>query len=194
MWVLIALLILFLTIILILCVPVDFIFSARINERPSYTMQLFWFFGMVKSDLKKTKAKTSKNSKTIKKSHDRHNIKTSTLIHVLKIKGLFPKLYELIVTVMKSLKIRRLAINLKLGFENPADTAFLFALAGPINYLCNMPAYNINLSPLFDGDFFLDATIYNVTRIWPILIIAALFRFIFSLPVIRIAKILVATR
>jgi hypothetical protein len=194
LWVFIALAVLILFIIMVLCIPLDFIFAANINESPSYRMRLLWCFGLVSRDLKKTTGKATNGKGNVKVRVNRRRISVHTIIQILKTEGLFPQLWRLIADVYRSLKIKCLVINLKLGMENPADTAFIFALAGPVNYILNTLPYDIKIQPIFDGDFFLDANIRSITRLWPILIILALLKFIFSLSMIRIAMTLVMTR
>jgi hypothetical protein len=81
-----------------------------------------------------------------------------------------------------------------LGFENPADTALLYSLAGPINYLFSKPSCDIKLTPIFEGDLYFEAYLSGMARIIPILGILAALRFVFSLPVVRIVKTMAVMR
>jgi hypothetical protein len=95
---------------------------------------------------------------------------------------------------MRSFSIKNLLVHVKLGFENPADTALLYSLAGPINYIFSKPSCDIKLMPIFEGDLYLEAYLSGMARIIPILGILAGLQFVFSLPVLRIVKTMAVMR
>jgi hypothetical protein len=193
LWVIVALVSLIILIILALCIPLDLIFQINISESPSFGLRLLWLFGLVHRDLKKSKEEKPEKKEKITRGQakPRCRIKTSTVYQILRTKGLFTHLRRLLVNIFKSLKIKELAANIKLGLENPADTALLFALLGPLYFLLNKLPYEINVLPSFDGDIALEANLHSIIRLWPILVILALLRFVFSVPAIRISKTLI---
>lgn len=195
MWGIVGLVSLIILIILVLCIPLDFFFQINISESPSFKFRLLWLFGLVGKDLRKAREKPEKKEKISKdEQKPGRKINTSSVYQILKIKGLFNNLRRLVVGTFRSLSIKDLTANIKLGLENPADTAILFAFLGPLYYLLNKLPYEINVSPSFDGDINLEAYLHGVIRLWPILIVPALLRCIFSLPALRIFKILVLKR
>lgn len=196
MWVIVALVSLIILIILVLCIPLDFFFQANISESSSFRLRLRWLFGLVDRDLKKAREKPPKKEEKISKAGQkpRGRIKASTIYQILRTRGLFNNLRRLVINIFRSLKIKELAANIKLGLENPADTALLFAFLGPLYFLLNKLPYEINVLPSFEGDVNLEAYMDGAIRLLPILVIPALLRFVFSVSAIRIFKILIQKR
>jgi hypothetical protein len=195
LWVIIALAILILLIILVLCIPVKLVFSATINESPRYNVRLIWLFGLVDHKLKKPARKPAEKVKKARaRQKQKHKISAATFYRILTTRGLFTQIWRLVRSIFKSFRITDLAAHLKLGLENPADTAFLFALAGPANYFLNMLPYDIRFSPVFEGDLSFEFYLQGIIRLLPILVVVDMLQFTFSLPAIRIAKIMALTR
>lgn len=193
MWVIVALASLIVLILLVLCIPLDLIFQVNTNKSPVFRIRLLWLFGLIERDLKKAKKEEPEKKEKITRgeSKPKHRISASTVYQILRTKGLFTNLRRLVVNIFKSLKIKELAANIKLGLENPADTALLFAFLGPIYFLLNMLPYEIYVLPSFESDISLEAYLHGVIRLCPIMVILALLRFVFSAPALRITKALV---
>ncbi len=195
MWVIIALFSLILLVILVLCIPLDLIFQVNTSESPTFRIRLLWFLGLIDRDLKKPKKKADKKEKPARvRQKSRRRISASTIYQILRTRGLFTQLRRLVVSIFRSLKIKELSANIKLGLENPADTAFLFALIGPANFLLSMLPYKINVWPSFDGDLPLEAYLHGAIRVWPILVILASLRFVFSIPALKVSRTLIMKR
>jgi hypothetical protein len=196
LWVIVALVSLIVLIILILCIPLALVFQVNTSKSPVFQIRLLWLFGLIDRDLKKAKKEEPEKEEKITRGEPKpkRRISASTVYQILRTRGLFTHLRRLLVSVFKSLKIKELAANIKLGLENPADTALLFALLGPLYFLLNKLPYEINVLPSFDGDITLEAYLHGVIRLWPILVVLALLRFVFSVPAIRISKTLILKR
>ena len=65
MWAIIILASLIILFILILSIPLDFIFDINTRKSPRFSIRLSWLFGLVDTDLKKTKSKPEQAKKTI---------------------------------------------------------------------------------------------------------------------------------
>jgi len=193
LWVIVALVSLIVLIILILCIPLALVFQVNTSKSPVFQIRLLWLFGLIDRDLKKAK-KEEPEKITRGEPKPKRRIKASTVYRILRTRGLFTHLRRLLVSVFKNLKIKELAANIKLGLGNPADTALLFVLLGPLYFLLNKLPYEINVLPSFDGDITLEAYLHGVIRLWPILVVLALLRFVFSVPAIRISKTLILKR
>jgi len=195
LWVIVALVSLIILIILVLCIPLDLVFQANVSESPSFRLRLLWLFGLIDKDLKKAKEKPQKKEKITRAGQKpRRRINARIVYRILRTRGIFTHLRHLVISIFRSLKIKELAANIKLGLENPADTALLFALLGPLYFLLNKLPYEINVLPSFDGDISLEAYLHGVIRLWPILLILALLRFVLSVPALRIYKTLILKR
>jgi hypothetical protein len=192
LWVIVALVSLIVLIILILCIPLDLVFQVNTSKSPVFRIRLLWLFGLIDTDLKKAKEEEPEKKDEISRVEPkpRRRISASTVYQILRTRGLFTHLRRLVINLFRSLKIKELAANIKLGLENPADTALLFALLGPLYFLLNKLPYKINVLPSFEGDIALEAYLHSVIRLWPVLVILALLRFVFSAPALRISKTL----
>jgi hypothetical protein len=195
LWVIIALASLTILTILVLCMPLDLVFQVNTSESPMFRGRLLWLFGLVDWELKKTGGKPEKKQKPAETRRKRgRKISASTIFQILRTRGLFTQLRRLVVDILRSLKIKKLAANIKLGLENPADTAILFAVTGPFSFLCSLLPYQISVLPSFDGDIIFEAHLHSTTRLLPILLVLALLKFVFSLPALRVARTLVRKR
>ena len=95
MWVAISLVSLILVIILILCVPLDFVFYIDTRARPRVKLSFVWFFGLVDKEIKKRKKESPEKedrAKPVKKSKSRIN--RQLFFRIIKIKGLFKQLKD----------------------------------------------------------------------------------------------------
>ena len=196
LWVIIALAALIIVILLVLCIPLDLTVQIDNSKSPACKIRLLWLFGLIDQDLRKIKEKTKEKRKagTVREKKRGRGIRPDTLYRILRTTGLFSQVKQLLAGIVNSLKIKHLAANLKLGLENPADTALLFAITGPVNFLLSLLPYDITIWPTFDSDLAIEAYVHGIARLWPILLVFALLKFIFSLPIIRIARILVTNR
>lgn len=198
LWVIVALAALVIVILLVLCIPLDLIVHVNTSESPAYKVRLLWLFGLVAKDLKKARgkkpAKKEKAAEVRAKKKRGRVISPGTIYRILRTTGLFSQVKRLLTGIVNSLKIKHLAANLKLGLENPADTALLFAVTGPVNFLLSLLPYKITIWPTFDSDLALEAYVLGAARLWPVLLVFALLKFIFSWPALQITRILVTTR
>ncbi len=139
--------------------------------------------------------KRGRKTKTITaKTKQKHKPNAAAIFHILRTRGLFGQLWLLVKRIKRSFSIKKLLVRVKLGFENPADTALLYSLAGPISYLFGKPSCDIKLMPIFEGDLYFEAYLSGMARIIPILGVLAGLQFVFSLPVLRIVKTMAVMR
>jgi hypothetical protein len=196
LWVIVALACIIFLFILFLCIPIEFKLSARINENPSCNVRIFWLFGLVNQELRRKETNKKKDSPQKKepKTEGKSRVNASFFYAIIKTRGLCKQLRLLMKRVIKSLKIKKLLLHLNLGFEDPSDTALLYALTGPVNYLLNNPPYDIRINPIFDGDLYFDANLDVMVRIIPVFPMMGFLGFVFSLPVFNIIKLLAVRR
>jgi hypothetical protein len=193
LWVIVALACILFLVILLLCVPVEFKFSARINESPSCHVRFLWLFGLINKELRKKEKKPSTQRKE-PKAKQKSSANASTFFTIIKTRGLFKQLWLLVKSLARSFTIKKALVHVNLGFENPSDTALLYALAGPINYLFNKPPYDIQITPIFDVDLYFDAYLDVIARVIPLFMVIGILGFVFSLPVFNIIKTVVVMR
>ena len=173
--------------IFVLCVPLDAALNIDTSVRPKFRLRLVWLFGLVSKEVKREKKKPEKKRK--------RRIGFRTISRILRIKGLLRQVKNLVRDVIGQLKIRELAVNLKLGLDNPADTGFLFASIGSITPFLSLPSqYQLRVQPSFYDEAVFEGYLHGVLRLWPIKLVRPFVRFVFSLATLRVVKVLVLSK
>ena len=173
--------------IFVLCLPLDAALSIDTSGRPKFRLRLVWVFGLVSKEVKREKKEPEKKRK--------RRIGFRTISRILRIKGLLRQVKDLVRDVIGQLKIRELAVNLKLGLDNPADTGFLFASIGSITPFLGLPSrYQLRVQPSFYEEAVFEGYLHVVLRLWPIKLVRPFIRFVFSLAALRVVKILVLSK
>jgi hypothetical protein len=193
LWAIIILASLIILFILALSVPLDFVFDINTNKSPRFSFRLLWFFGLVDTDLKKPKSKPEQKKKAIgKKPKKRRGPKAGAIYRILQIDKLFSHVVRLLRGILNSFNIKELSANIRVGFDNPADTGWLFAVAAPTNFLFSYLPYDINFQPSFNNETILEGNLSGDIRLKPLKLISPIAGFVFSLQSIRILKILIS--
>jgi len=196
LWVIVALAGLAGLIILVLCVPLDATLNIDTFGRPKFRLSLVWLFGLISKELsRKKKRPEEKREITKEKPKKKRGIGFNTILKILRSKGLLRRLKGLVRDVFGQLKIRELGVNLKLGLDNPADTGFLFALIGSTTPFLNLPSqYQISVQPSFYDEAVFEGYLRGALRLQPIKLVGPFMKFVFSLAVFRVVKILVLSK
>lgn len=193
MWAITALVSLAVLITLLLCVPLDLVFRTNINGRPIFSMRLIWLFGLVSHELRRGRKRPEEKRVIEHKRKPRDWIReTKVTFEVLRTKGLLKQLVNLIKKILNRIKLRDLAINLKVALENPADMGLLFAFTAPLNLLLSyFSPHQIRIEPSFVSETIIEGNLYGAVRVRPIQLAAPLIGFAFSSPTLRAVKKLV---
>lgn len=184
MWVVVTLATIAVLFILVLCIPLSIAFHIYVNGISSFRIRLIWLFGLVSKELGKGKKKPEKKQK-----HKERMITARTIFEILQIEGLLKKLKDLIKDVISHLKVSELRGNLKVGLDDPADTALFF---GPIYtavlFLGSFCPHEIAVQPSFDGEAVCEGYLCGAVRLRPIQVVTPLTKFAFSLATVRAVK------
>ncbi len=196
MWVIATLAGLIGLVILVLCVPLDAVLSIDTSEKPRFRLKLAWLFGLISKELAGEKKKPEEEKEvTEEKRKKKRKFEFKIILKILRTKGLLKQVKNLVKGILGQLKIRELAINLKLGLEDPADTGLVFALIGPAtSFLRLPPRYQIRVQPSFYDENVFEGYLRGVLRLQPIRLTGPLLRFIFSLTTLRIVRIFVVSK
>jgi hypothetical protein len=188
LWVAISLVSLILVIILMLCVPLDFVFCIDTKARPRMKLSFIWFFGLIDKEIKKRKKKSPEKEdrvKPVKKSKSR--IDWQLILRIIKIKGLFRQFKQFIKDLLSCFKIKELIVDFKIHPDDPADTGILYALALPFNSLTDPRSpYRINIWPSFEPDIMFDGKLAGTIRLQPVKLFKPFAQFVFSIPIARL--------
>ena len=168
MWVVIALASLAVLFILVLCVPLDIALRIDVPGRPKFRVKLAWLFGLVSKEVREGKKpeETERAAEGERKPGRKKRFKV--IFQLLRTKGLLRQFKRLIGDVLRCLKLRDLAVNFRVGFDNPADTGLLFALIGPATFWLS-PSFpgQIRLEPSFADEAVCEGYLRGTVRLSP---------------------------
>ena len=183
-------------IILVLCVPFDAALSVDTSDKPKFRLRLAWFFGLISKEVSREKKKPEEKKKVSEeKRKKKRRAEFGTILSILRTKGLLKQFVNLLKGILRQLKIRELAVNLRLGLENPADTGFLFAVIGSTTPFLNLPSrYQLKLQPSLSDEAVFEGYFRSVIRLLPIKLAVPLLRFVFSPATLRVVKTLVLSK
>jgi hypothetical protein len=195
LWVIATLAGLVVLITFVLCVPIDTSFILNTAESPRFRIRLIWLFGLISKELGRKEKKPRKKKKPEEKPKKKRRIEFGTILKILRTKGLLRQIRNLVKGIFGRFRIREMVADIRLGLDDPADTAILFALIGAARPFINLPSkYRIGLQPYFHDEVVFEGYIRGVLRLQPIWLVCPVLRFMFSLAVLRVMKILVLSR
>ena len=186
-------------IVLVLCVPIDLTFNLDTSRSEKFRIKLVWLFGLIGKQIKREKGKPKKKALKEKLPEKKRGKKRKrefkTILKILRTKGLLRIIKKLVRDILSQFKIRELAVNVKLGLDNPADMGFVYALIGVTKPFLNLPPqYQIRVQPYFLEELSLEGYLNGLLRLQPIGLIIPITRFIFSRAALRVAIILVLSK
>lgn len=194
MWLIIVLASLVVLCFLFLCIPLDLAFRLDVHDKTKFSMKLVWMFGFIKKELGGRKKKAKPKKAKIQEAEGKKR-GAGKAIGFLRTKGLLGQIKILVTDVWKSLSIRQLRVNFRIGFDDPADTGMLFAFLGPtFIFFNNTKSYSVDIIPSFEDDAVLEGYMQAVIRLLPIRLVFSLLRFIFSFPTLRVIKEMAVTK
>lgn len=172
-------------------------FHMEAYGRPKFRMRLLWLFGLVSKELGKGKRKPEEKERVAegKPKHRKRRIRATTILQILRTKGLLRRLGGLLRDTISRLSIKEFRANFRVGLDDPADTGLLFAVIGPATFFLSSSWHNqIRVEPSFEDEAVFEGYLYGTVRLRPIQLVPPFIRFIFSLSTIRVLKVLVLTK
>jgi hypothetical protein len=197
LWVIAILASLVILVVAVLCIPLDMAVRLNAHGRPKFSLRLEWLFGLVSQESrggKKKRAEEKPQQIEGKRKIRKKRANARLIFKILRTKGLLRQLKLLIRGIFSHLRIRELGADFRVGLDNPADTAILFAFIQPANIFLSPPfARQIRLQPSF-GEAAFEGYLHGTARMQPIQLVPPLLQFVFSLPAARILKVLVLSK
>ncbi|MFC2022999.1 hypothetical protein ACFLTL_02460 [Chloroflexota bacterium] len=176
--------------VLVLCVPLVMVFQVEVYDGIRFQMRLAWLFGLVGKDIRTGKKPGEEEKLAAKRKRPRKRLDIKTMFRILRIKGLLKKVKRLLRDVLGCFSIRDIKADFTVGLDDPADTGMFFAIVGPATHFLA----DIRLQPAFADEMVFQGYLHGRIRLQPIHLIPPVTRFVFSLPVMRVAKTLVVAR
>jgi hypothetical protein len=191
LWAVIALISLLAVIVIVLSLPVDILFSLNTQRSQWINLNINWCFGLVRINLRKVKGrqtvKCQKHKSPSKFGYD-------TIVRIIRIRGIFRQVFNLVRNLICSFEIRTLDCELRIGLEDPVDNGYLFAGIIPINHLLNRTSHNINIQAAFENELIFDCNALARIRTFPLVIVGSVLGFLFSRPVFKAIRIMADAR
>lgn len=183
-------------VIALLAVPLEVSFSARREAEFDGSMTLCWLFGLVKVRLPAGVASKA-GSAPPQRPARRGSKKTRfdrRILTVIRDGELQRRALRYVGRVLSSCRIRDLALRLRMGFDDPADTGMLWAVAGPVlAALESHPGTDIDLAISF-LDPCLEGEVRGTVRVIPLELIYVTLLFAVSPPVLSVMRTLLLAR
>lgn len=183
-------------VIALLAVPLEVSFLIRRELKFDGSVTLRWLFGLVKVRLSAGGESEAGEIPTLrptrrgsKKSHFDRGILT-----LLRDGALQRRVLRFVGRVLRAFRIRDVALRLRMGFDDPADTGMLWAVAGPaLAALESHPGTDIDLEISF-LDACLEGEGRGTVRVIPLELIYVTSLFVVSPPVLSAMRRLLAAR
>ena len=197
MWVVAALAGLVLVLlILFLVVPVDMALRVDVHGRPKFQFRYSWLFGLINNEVSGGKKKSTGKGKVVEGSRKvkKKSWGIGSVFKIIRSKGLVRKIKNLLKDIFNNFKVRDLAVDFRIGLDNPADTGLLFAFIGPaVLFLNQRFPHRIVVEPSFEEAVF-EGYSYGKVKMRPVRLIVPFLKFFLSLAVLRTIKTMVLSR
>jgi hypothetical protein len=175
----------------ILCVPVDAVLTLDTSAERKFRLRLVWLFGLISPELGRERRKPRQPGRAKRK----RRVGLRTIWRILRTRGLLTKIKNLVRDALPQIKIKEIAVNLRLGLDDPADTGLVFAVIGAARPFLKLPRqYELTIQPSFSDQPFFQGYLRGVLRLQPIRLVIPLGRFVFSPTMLRVLRILVSSR
>ena len=191
-WVLVSLSSLVGLLILLLSVPVDLTFSLEMGKGLRSRVRIGWLFGLVGKDLggngRNLKPKKPKRPEGRRKKSPRQ------FLAMLKTRAFLGHSLKLARRLLRTIRVRGLEMDLKLGLGDPAKTGQLFGLLSPV--LANIrstSSFYINVEPDFQEED-LCGYCYGSVRAYPIRLVPPFILFALSLTTFQGVRAMLGAR
>ena len=173
-------------VLLILAVPVDIELLFDSQAKCKLRLRMIWLFGLFSQEIGQHKQKRRKKIKS--------RMDVQAAWRVLKIQGFFRHLKRLIKRIFRQIRVKALAVNIKIGFDDPADGGMIFAVIGAVKPLIGQPErFEFEVQPVFSNHSFVDGYVRCVFQIQPLSFIFSFLQWIFSVPTLKMVGIMVSS-
>ena len=185
--------------ILLLSIPFDLVFRMEFYEKRKFELRWAWFFGRLSRDIKPGKRKLEKRKTEKPRARRKFGLirtlqRIRTASGYLQIKGLIAQSIRFMKRVFRHIRIKELEAELNVGLDDPSENFYLFAITEPFNRLVNnIQPYPVSIHTSFVGPVF-EGYAHGSVRVYPIRLVLPVAQFIFSPPVFRLIRKLVAAR
>lgn len=179
--------------VLLLSVPVDVAFAVGAPGDRKARVRVGWLFGLVGRDISSRRKRPAPARVGARRARRRKGWRrdAALLLAVLRTKGIAGALVTAAHRMRRGFRIRQLDAEVRLGFDDPADTGMACAVVWAVLAPCRLPApVRVRLDPAFDGATF-EASLHGDVRVLPLPIAAGGLGFALSPVGLRMIRLLV---
>ena len=181
MWVFIGLSGLLCLVSVVLFSPLDISMSIDTDTARRPSLRLAWLFGLFRFQPRKRPRGPQKPD-------------MSSAFRILRVKGMVRGVAKLFRTILRRLEVRDLEGELTIGLGDPADTGMLIGVLIPAGIaLSQLTGTPFTIRPSFEGPVFQGKGSITV-RVFPVRVLPATVRFLFSTPTFGAAKLVITSR
>ena len=164
--------------VLLLCIPVDLAFSYEIGEGSRTRMRVGWLFGLIGKELGGETKGREKKPKEMKAKKGRRSFRGP--LAVFRARGFSARLLLLARRLVRSVQVRDVDIEFRVGTGDPMETGLLFGVIRPGVALAQSGiSPNIRIEPNFVEETF-EGHARGALRVYPIKLVPPLLAFALS--------------
>ena len=189
MWIIAVVAGLVLLVVLLLAVPFDVAFQVSRDGTFSSRLRVGWMFNLVGKDLGGRKKPRGERP-----DKERKRPRVKPFLAMFRARGFPRRLLRYVRDVLRTVHVRELEADLRVGLSDPADTGMLFALIGPAAvYLRAITPLDIRVQSDFQQAVF-QGHFKGDLRVFPIQLLAVTVVFACSPATLRGIKAMVVAR
>ena len=182
--------------VLILSVHFDLAFNIERDTELRKRLRLTWLFGLVGRELgggrprssRRQRRKEAKRGEAEKPRASRRRGTFRVPLALFSTRGFPQRLYKLLRTLLRAIKVRELKAHIRVGLGDPAETGWFFAAVWPMVALFPTPnALDIKIEPDYSHAT-LEGYGQGRVRIFPIQLLGLAIWFVCSITTLRAAR------
>jgi hypothetical protein len=161
--------------------PLDISMSIDTDSSREPSLRLAWLFGFFRFQPRKRPRGPQKPD-------------MSSAFRILRVKGMGRGVAKLLRTILRRLEVRDFEAELTIGLDDPADTGMLIGVLTPAGIaLSQLTGRPFTIRPSFGGAVFEGRGAITV-RVFPVRVLPATVRFLYSMPAFSAVKLMVRSR
>jgi len=174
----------------LLAVPLVLFIEAERTDTLKVRWRLFWLFGPVTPRSRNRSAGPAPDragarpTDTPKKRRARGR---RVAVALLRTRGLLERIVRLALALLRRVKLERLQLDAMFGFENPAETGFVYGCLSPVLVMADLQGLNVRCRPMF-LESGLRGALRATIRVRPLVVVGPMVAFLVSPPVVRAAR------
>ncbi len=177
---------------LLLCVPIDMRFEAVLDKPRHLDVTVVWLFGLIKKHLESGKENPPL---THVKTKGSSGWRLSSVLRLLRTRGLMRRICHLIRDLIKSVHFREVSVDLQISLGDPAETGMLFAMLAPMTVLIgSVSRFPLSSQPTIQDEPCLGGCCSGTVRVVPLRSAVPIVQFIFSRPAMKASSLIIKER